>query len=202
MNDSIAEEFDEPSSSRDRGLLLVALPPLLLAALGKPERLFDRRRLAAGVRRRGCPRAGPSGTRASTTRGDRVTAPALVTAGPYAYVRNPLYVGNFITALGFTMAFTGKNSTLERCALVAAALGSMAGIYATIVPHEEHYLRERFGDDFDRYCERVPRILPQLDPAPDGEQTWDPNVIANAESKTFLTFGAMLALLALKSIAA
>ena len=45
-----------------------------------------------------------------TTRGDTVTAPALVTAGPYAYVRNPLYVGNFLTAAGFAIAFTGKNS--------------------------------------------------------------------------------------------
>lgn len=199
MNDSIAEEL-QALVFANRGLLLAA-PAALLAAFGKPGAFSVAVGLPTAIAGEllRCWAVGYSG---ETTRDDRVKAAKLVTSGPYAYVRNPLYLGNFITALGFTMAFTGKNSTLERCALAAAALGSMAGIYATIVPHEEQYLRERFGDDFDRYCERVPRILPQLDPAPDGEQTWDPNVIANAESKTFLTFGAMLALLALKSIAA
>ena len=47
-----------------------------------------------------------------TTRGDAVSAPELVTAGPYAYVRNPLYAGNFLTAAGFAIAFTGRNSSL------------------------------------------------------------------------------------------
>ena len=90
---------------------------------------------------------------------------------------------------------------IERLALTAGTLGVMAALYATIVPHEEQYLRERFGDEFERYCEHVPRIVPQLEPAADGAGTWDVGVIAQAESKTFLTFGAMLALLALKSIA-
>ena len=42
-----------------------------------------------------------------TTRADVVTAPELVTAGPYALVRNPLYLGNAIIAIGFTIAFSG-----------------------------------------------------------------------------------------------
>jgi len=71
-----------------------------------------------------------------TTRGDAVTAPGLVTAGPYAYVRNPLYVGNFITALGFAVAFTGGNGALARTALVGGALGTMLGVYSNVVPHE------------------------------------------------------------------
>jgi protein-S-isoprenylcysteine O-methyltransferase Ste14 len=184
----------------NRGLLLAA-PAALLAAFGKPSAFSVAVGLpaaAAGELLR-CWAVGYAG---ETTRDDRVTAAKLVTSGPYAYVRNPLYLGNFITALGFTVAFTGKNSMLGRCALALGALGTMAGLYAAIVPHEEEYLRERFGDEFDRYCERVPRILPHVEPAPDGAQTWDPSVIANAESKTFVTFGAMLALLALKSISA
>ncbi|HEY9085671.1 MAG TPA: isoprenylcysteine carboxylmethyltransferase family protein [Candidatus Tyrphobacter sp.] len=183
----------------NRGLLLAA-PAALLAAFGKPSAFS----VAVGIPTAfagellRCWAVGYSG---ETTRNDRVTAAKLVTAGPYAYVRNPLYLGNFITALGFAVAFTGKNKPFERFALTAGALGVMAGLYATIVPHEERYLQERFGDEFDRYCERVPRIVPQLEPAGDGAGEWDAGAIAQAESKTFLTFGAMLALLALKSLA-
>src|SRR5208282_2831421 len=83
-----------------------------------------------------------------TTRGNAVTAPALVTAGPYAYVRNPLYIGNFVTAFGFAIAFTGANGGAARTALVAGALGTMLGVYSVVVPHEERYLRSTFGAAF------------------------------------------------------
>ena len=100
-----------------------------------------------------------------TTRGDHLEAPALVTAGPYAYVRNPLYVGNFITAAGFAFAFTGKNSLAARLGLLGLSLGTMAAVYATIIPHEEQFLRSEFGAEFDRYCERVPPLVPLTEPA-------------------------------------
>ena len=114
-----------------------------------------------------CWAVGYSGT---TTRDDVVTAPALVTGGPYAYVRNPLYLGNFITALGFSIAFTGKNSPCGRRALAGGSLAAMAAIYATIIPHEEAFLRSQFGEEFDRYCERVPRLVPQLEPRPNARR--------------------------------
>ena len=100
-----------------------------------------------------------------TTRGDTVTAPALVTAGPYAYVRNPLYAGNFITALGFAIAFTGANSGVARNVLVASALGTMLGVYSVVIPHEERFLRDRFGAAFDEYVAAVPPVLPRATPA-------------------------------------
>ena len=199
MKDSLTEDL-QAFVFANRGLLLAA-PAALLAAFGKPSAFSVAVGLPtafAGELLR-CWAVGYSG---ETTRNERVTAAKLVTSGPYAYVRNPLYLGNFLTALGFTVAFTGKNTFETKCALATCALGSVAALYATIIPHEEEYLRERFGQDFDRYCERVPRILPQLDPVPDGQAQYDPNVIGRAESKTFVTFGAMLALLALKSISA
>ncbi|MGH7738298.1 MAG: methyltransferase family protein [Candidatus Tyrphobacter sp.] len=199
MTDPLSEEL-QAFIFANRGLLLAA-PAALLGAFGKPSAFGVALGLPTAIAGEllRCWAVGYSG---ETTRGDRVTAPKLTTSGPYAYVRNPLYLGNFVTALGFTMAFTGKNSLPARCALAAGALGAMIGLYAVIVPHEERYLRERFGEEYDRYCARVPRVLPQLDPAPGGTQTWDASVIAKAESKTLVTFGAMLALLALKSIAA
>lgn len=183
-----------------RGALL-ALPAVALAALGKPSAFS----VAAGL-----PLAfagevvrmwavGYSGV---TTRGDTVTAPALVTAGPYAYVRNPLYVGNVLTAAGFAVAFTGKNSAPVRLLLVAGSLAAMLGVYAVIVPHEEGYLRTTFGAAFDDYCARVPRVVPALEASEPQHGSYDPGVIGKAETRTWLTFGAMLGVLALKALRA
>jgi protein-S-isoprenylcysteine O-methyltransferase Ste14 len=182
---------------KNRGALL-AIPAALLAVFGKPSALSVTLGLPtafAGELLR-CWAVGYSGV---TTRGDTVSAPELITAGPYAYVRNPLYLGNFVTAAGFAVAFTGKNAPLARWALVGGSLAVMATIYATIVPHEERFLHAQFGEAFERYCERVPAVVPQLEPMPGGAGTWRPAVIKEAESKTFVTLGAMLALLAAKA---
>lgn len=185
---------------KNRGLLL-AIPAALLAAFGKPSATSVA--LGVPVAIAGelvrCWAVGYSGV---TTRGDRVEAPRLVTAGPYAYVRNPLYVGNFITALGFAVAYTGKNRIGAKLGLIGGSLAAMAAVYATIVPHEEAFLRSEFGEAFDRYCEHVPPVIPRSEPAPGGEGTWNPSVIREAESRTFATFGAMLGILVLKTLRA
>lgn len=185
---------------KNRGALL-ALPAAVLAAFGKPSAASVAVGLPLAIAGEliRCWAVGYSGV---TTRGDKVEAPKLVTAGPYAYVRNPLYVGNFVTALGFAIAFTGKNSLGKKLGLIGASLATMAAVYATIIPHEEQFLRSQFGESFDRYCERVPPLIPQSEPAADAQGTWDPGVIKDAESRTFATFGAMLAVLVLKSLKA
>jgi len=185
---------------KNRGALL-ALPAAVLAAFGKPSAASVALGLPIAIAGEliRCWAVGYSGV---TTRGDHVEAPKLVTAGPYAHVRNPLYVGNFVTALGFSIAFTGRNSGAKKLALIAGSLATMVAVYATIIPHEEQFLRSQFGDAFDRYCERVPPLVPQAEPAPDPQGKWDPAVIRDAESTTFATFGAMLAVLFLKSLKA
>jgi hypothetical protein len=45
----------------------------------------------------------------------------------------------------------------------------------------------------------VPRIVPLVEPAEPQQGSYDPDVIAKAESRTLVTFGAMLAVLALKA---
>lgn len=199
MNDPRSDEL-AALVFKNRGALL-SLPAALLAAFGKPSAASVTLGLPialAGELVR-CWAVGYSGV---TTRGDHVEAPALITAGPYAYVRNPLYVGNFITALGFAIAFTGKNKGASKLALVGGSLAAMAAVYSIIVPHEEQFLRSEFGESFDRYCERVPPFVPLSEPAPDAHGTWNASVIRDAETRTFVTFGAMLGTLFLKALRA
>ncbi len=177
---------------------LLALPAVTLAACGTPSAFSIAIGLPLAFAGEAV-RAWAVGYSGVTTRGSTVTAPALVTAGPYAYVRNPLYVGNFITAVGFALAFTGGNAPAARAALVGGALGTMLGVYAVIIPHEERYLRSTFGEAFDAYTDAVPRVLPRTTPGGSQRGSYDPSVIGRAESRTFVTFGAMLAVLAWKA---
>lgn len=182
---------------KNRGLLL-AVPAVLLIVFGRPSALSIALGLPlafAGELLR-CWAVGYSGV---TTRNDVVTAPKLATAGPYAYVRNPLYIGNFVTAAGFAIAFTGANSDLVRGVLIGGSLALMSAVYAAIVPHEEQFLRSQFGAAFAAYCERVPRIVPRLQPSPVATGHWDAGSLRAAESRTFVLFGAMLVALALRA---
>ena len=81
----------------------------------------------------------------------------LTTSGPYAYTRNPLYLGSLMITLGFGAA-------AGRWWLVAALAGVFAAIYLPTILGEEEYLRAHFGG-FDAYAARVPRLLPRLSAA-------------------------------------
>lgn len=177
---------------------LLAVPAVMLVVLGEPSAFSIAVGLPLAFAGEAI-RAWAVGYSGVTTRGDAVIAPALVTGGPYAYVRNPLYVGNFITALGFAIAFTGANGPRSRATLVAAALATMLAVYGVVVPHEERYLRATFGAEFDEYVAAVPRVLPRTEPGGSEAGTYDPSVIGRAESRTFVTFGAMLLALAFKA---
>src|ERR1700678_1204077 len=78
----------------------------------------------------------------------------LTMTGPYAYTRNPLYLGSMMIAFGFAAA-AGSWVIL----IVLAAL--FAVIYFPTIQSEESYLREHFAG-FDEYAEKVPRLLPRL----------------------------------------
>jgi len=82
---------------------------------------------------------------------------ALATSGPYAYTRNPLYLGSLLVGIGFAIA--------ARSYWIGAALVLMFfAIYMPVIRSEEAFLREKFPE-FEDYAQRVPRMLPRLTPA-------------------------------------
>jgi protein-S-isoprenylcysteine O-methyltransferase Ste14 len=82
---------------------------------------------------------------------------ALATSGPYAYTRNPLYLGSLLVAIGFAVA--------ARSWWVAAGLVAMFfAIYIPVIRSEEAFLRERFPE-FQEYANEVPRMIPRMTPA-------------------------------------
>ena len=77
----------------------------------------------------------------------------LTTSGPYAYMRNPLYLGSFIMAASFALA-------ARNLWIALAILLIFIGIYLPVVLAEEEFLRSRFPE-FRDYEQRVPRLLPR-----------------------------------------
>jgi len=83
----------------------------------------------------------------------------LITNGPFAYVRNPLYVGNMLLYIG-----VGIMSMAWFPWLVSIAAIWFYVQYSLIVSKEEEYLAERFGSDYKHYTRYVRRFLPRLTP--------------------------------------
>ncbi len=121
-----------------------------------------------------------------TTRDDKVVAPMLITAGPYSHLRNPLYLGNLISWLGFAIASSGDVPLWASAVVFASVILSYAVIYGAIIPLEENYLRKTFGEPFDEYLQSVPRLLPSLKPYDKPQGVYDPSVILKAEMHTII----------------
>lgn len=123
-----------------------------------------------------------------TTRKDNVAAPFLVTAGPFAFVRNPLYVGNTITGLGFTIIACGQTNLIITAVFFALWAIFYFAVYGIIIPYEEAFLKETFGQPYQEYCEQVPRLIPSFKPYPKSQGHFDSKAIMAAESRTLIQF--------------
>ena len=82
----------------------------------------------------------------------------LIISGPFAYVRNPLYVGNILLYVGIGIMSMALFPYLQIAALIFFSLQ-----YHFIVLEEEGYLVDEFSD-YDEYCKQVPRFFPRLTP--------------------------------------
>ncbi|MHB8216154.1 MAG: methyltransferase family protein [Candidatus Sulfotelmatobacter sp.] len=79
---------------------------------------------------------------------------ALAVSGPYAYTRNPLYLGSLVMGLGFAVA--------ARSWWVGVVLVLMfVVVYLPVIRDEEAFLRGKFPE-FEEYARRVPRMLPRF----------------------------------------
>jgi protein-S-isoprenylcysteine O-methyltransferase Ste14 len=78
----------------------------------------------------------------------------LATGGPYAYTRNPLYIGSLILAAGFAVA-------ARSWWIVAGIILLFFMIYLPVIRAEEAFLRERFPQ-FDEYAREVPSLFPRV----------------------------------------
>lgn len=94
----------------------------------------------------------------------------LTVTGPYAYTRNPLYLGSAILALGAAIAMD-LNAILEApFAFDSWISGSIlllyfALFYSMVMRREEKELQSRYGAAFDEYAYAVPLFFPRLRPA-------------------------------------
>jgi len=92
-------------------------------------------------------------------RGETVGAATLVTWGPYALARNPLYLGNALIGTGWC-ALTGKPMAFVIFLVVFITLYVLL-----VIPYEEGYLKKRFPGEFARYSELVGRFFPLRAPS-------------------------------------
>ncbi len=128
----------------------------------------------------------------SRTRSDRLGP--LVASGPFAHVRNPLYLGNILLWAGFTLA--ARLLWLLPVVLVLLALE-----YHAIVRWEEQLIARRIGPPYADYVALVPRWLPKLRTAsrarPAAAFSWRQTIFS--ERGTLIAIAAGFLLLFLKA---
>ena len=115
----------------------------------------------------------------------------LAESGPYAYVRNPLYLGTLLAAAGFAIA-----SRRWMLAVLFAAVFLL--IYLPAIELEEQHLRKLFPS-FNAYAERVPALWPTFSPVKSGRHFRWHLYLRNREYQALIGFVLGAALLAVKT---
>lgn len=114
---------------------------------------------------------------------------SLTDSGPYAHVRNPLYLGTLTVAAGLVIA----SRRWELGVLFGAVF---VLIYLPVVELEEQHLRSLFPA-YSGYAERVPKLLPKLSGNSEKDFRWD-LYLMNREYQALAGFLAGVAVLCWK----
>jgi len=88
-----------------------------------------------------------------------VKSKTLTMRGPYAVVRNPLYLGTLVMTGGMLVAMTSTAKPALTAALWLGVGAAFAWIYYVTIKAEEAFLRSTYGQAFEDYCKTVPAIL-------------------------------------------
>ena len=113
-------------------------------------------------------------------RGENVKALKLATTGPYALMRNPLYFGNFLIGLGW--------SIIAGVQAVVIFVVSFYVLYnLVIIPHEEEFLRSKFGIEYEVYCRHVKRFYPAKLEREDLKGGFDRKILMQSEIHTIIS---------------
>ena len=94
------------------------------------------------------------------TRTTKVGANSLCTSGPYSRTRNPLYIGNVFIYSGVVLLSGG----IYMFQLLAVVVFYFIFQYRMIISLEEEKLSILFGQDYSKYINNVPRIIPLIIP--------------------------------------
>jgi len=117
----------------------------------------------------------------------------LADSGPYAHVRNPMYIGRFFVLLGFLL--------LLHNLYVVGAYVVLYAVYAqNRVAREEARLTEVFGKSYAAYCSEVRRWLPRVTPyrGTSGRRLSWSRIVANHEYRNAAALAAVCLLVALR----
>lgn len=127
----------------------------------------------------------------------------VVTTGPYAHVKNPLYLGSLSVAVGLAVAAASMGPR-GRWILFALLPATVALFFLAYFPRKKRVeggrLREKFGEAWDRYDAAVPDFVPSLRPWRSGDQrrfSWG-RVLENHEPPMDLLVAALFAAIALR----
>jgi len=115
----------------------------------------------------------------------------LTVSGPYAFLRNPLYLGTLLTALGCTVA-----AARPMLALLAGALFFF--VYQPVMEQEEQHLAKLFPE-FGEYAKRVPQLVPRIPKEYPAQRFAFEIYLKNREYKALYGFLAVYGFLAFKA---
>jgi protein-S-isoprenylcysteine O-methyltransferase Ste14 len=135
-----------------------------------------------------------AGSETRTTGG--VGGTYLVISGPFGYVRNPLYVGNILMYLGLGIMSMSLFPYLQIIAILFFIVQ-----YQFIVKEEEGFLVKKFGSDYQKYLQNVPRFFPRVTIYKDAsipQPSYSLNAGLKSETRTLQAFGTVALLIFMK----
>ena len=130
------------------------------------------------------------------TRTLKVGAAILCSSGPFAYLRNPLYLGNVTIYAGMVLIAGGEFVWI----LLPTTLTFFFLEYGLIISLEEETLRKKFNEEYGEYLSMVPRLIPRVSPWKGGSETVPMTIekTLRTEKRTLQIIGGFILLLILR----